>query len=138
MVRVLALVPKPTGVSPGQRFRLEQWGSLLLQHGITVDFAPFESPRLTKILYEPGMRIRKAAYLIADAFRRRTTLRQVQNYDAVVVYREASLIGPAIYERQLARSGKPFIFDFDDAIWAPGSESVNGAFARLRFPGKTA
>jgi len=134
----LALVPKPTVVSPGQRFRLEQWSPLLLEHGISVAFAPFESPRLTKILYEPGMRIKKAAYVIADAIHRRAALRQAKNYDVVVVYREASLIGPAIFERQLASSGKPLIFDFDDAIWAPGSGSVNGAFARLRFPGKTA
>jgi glycosyltransferase involved in cell wall biosynthesis len=43
-----------------------------------------------------------------------------------------------VYERLLARSGKPIVFDFDDAIWIPDSRSVNGWFTRFRFPGKTA
>src|SRR5690349_15852660 len=55
MIRLLALVPKPVGISPGQRYRLEQWAPWLRQaHGIDLDFAPFESPRLTEILYQPG------------------------------------------------------------------------------------
>jgi glycosyltransferase involved in cell wall biosynthesis len=138
MVRVLALVPKPLGISPGQRFRLEQWAPLLIAHGISVDFSVFESENLTRVLYEPGKRATKAVYVVQDAIRRRAVLDQAKDYDLVVIYREASLLGPAFYERQLAHSGKPIIFDFDDAIWVPGAGSVNGWFARLRFPGKAA
>jgi len=138
MTRVLALVPKPIGVSPGQRFRLEQWAPLLAADGISVDFSVFESPSLTRVLYEPGNRATKAVYVVRDAIRRRAVLAQVKDYDLIVIYREASLLGPAIYERWLAHSGKPIVFDFDDAIWVPDAGSVNGWFARLRFPGKAA
>lgn len=138
MVRVLALVSKPLGVAPGQRFRLEQWAPLLIDHGISVDFSVFESASLTRVLYEPGRRAIKAAYVVRDAVRRRSVLDQAKSYDLIVIHRQASLLGPAIYERLLARSGKPIVFDFDDAIWVPNAGSVNGWFARLRFPGKVA
>jgi len=138
MVRVLALVSKPPGIAPGQRFRLEQWAPLLKAHGISVDFSVFESLRLTRVLYEPGRHAAKAAYLVEAAIRRRAVLDQAKDYDLLVIYREASLLGPAIYERRLTRSGKPIIFDFDDAIWLQDAGSVNGWFARFRFPGKTA
>jgi len=138
MVRVLAVVPKPLGISPGQRFRLEQWAPLLVTRGISIDFSVFESQGLTRIPYEPGRQASKAAHVLQDAIRRRAVLHQAKDYDVVVIYREASLVGPAIYERLLAHSGKPIIFDFDDAIWVPAAGSVNGWFARLRFPGKAA
>jgi glycosyltransferase involved in cell wall biosynthesis len=140
MVRLLALVSKPLGLAPGQRFRLEQWAPLLSStHGVSVDFSVFESPRLTRILYQPGRRAAKAAFVVLDAIRRRAVLSQASEYDVVVIFREASLLGPAVYERLLAHSGKPIIFDFDDAIWVRGHRgSANGWFARLRFPGKTA
>jgi glycosyltransferase involved in cell wall biosynthesis len=139
MRRILALVHKPLGLAPGQRFRIEQWAPLLAsEHGISVDFSVFESPQLTQVLYEPGKRATKAAFVIRDSIRRRSVLPLAREYDAVVIYREASLFGPALYERLLARSGKPIIFDFDDAIWLHNTGSINGWFTRLRFPGKTA
>ena len=139
MIRILSLMSKPRGISPGQRFRLEQWEPLLLSHhGIAMDFAVFESPDLTALLYKPGHRFVKAALLLRDTVRRNKVLALARQYDAVVIYREAALLGPAIYERMLARTGIPIIVDFDDAIWLPAVGSVNGAFARLRFPGKTA
>jgi glycosyltransferase involved in cell wall biosynthesis len=47
------------------------------------------------------------------------------------------MLGPALYESLLARRGVPIVYDFDDAIWLRQPGSVNGAFAALRFPGKT-
>jgi glycosyltransferase involved in cell wall biosynthesis len=139
MTRVLALVSKRPGLSPGQRFRLEQWSPLLRErHDIAMDFIAFESDALTAVLDKPGHHLAKASLLVRDLIRREAVLRSAADYDAVVIYREASLLGPAIYERLLARSGRPIIFDFDDAIWLPGLGSVNGSFARLRCPGKTA
>ena len=53
--RLLVLASKPRGLSPSQRFRLEQWApGLASDHGITLDFAPFESKRLADILYQQG------------------------------------------------------------------------------------
>jgi len=137
--RLLVLVSKPKGISPGQRFRLEQWAPHAeARHGIAMDFVPFESPRLTEILYQPGRKPEKAAWVLRDFLRRAADVVRAQKYDGVVVYREAALLGPAIYERLLAWTKKPLFFDFDDAIWLNSQVSAaNGVFAKLHFFGKT-
>lgn len=139
MLNLLALVQKPVGLAPGQRYRLEQWAPhLAARHGIRLHFVPFESPPLTAVLYEKGRYRDKALGMLRDTWRRRLVLSQARSYDGVVIYREAASLGPAIYERLLAALRVPVIFDFDDAIWIPVVGSSNGAFSRLRFQGKTA
>lgn len=136
--RVLVLANKPKGLAPGQRFRFEQWAPRLKRdHGIELDLMPFESPRLTEILYKPRHYLAKAGLVSRDFLRRSRAVAAAKNYDAVLVFREAALIGPAIYERLIARSGKPIIFDFDDSIWSPAQQKNNGWFSRLHFFGKT-
>lgn len=141
MRRVLAFVHKPKGISPGQRFRLEQWEPHLRgRHGIELDFEPFESAELTELLYQPGRVREKASLMVADFWRRRLAVLRAERYDAAVLYREVASLGPAIYERVLAHRRVPVVLDFDDAIWLPtpsGPRSVNGRFSRLRFAGKT-
>lgn len=142
--RLLVLTPKPKGLSPGQRFRLEQWAPRVeANHGIAMDFRPFESSRLTEVLYQNGHVPEKAFWVLFDFARRAAELARARRYDGVVVYREAALAGPAIYERLFAWTGAfthtKLFFDFDDAIWQPGQIShVNGVFSRLHFWGKTA
>ena len=138
-LRILALTLKPEGVSPGQRFRLEQWAPhLSADHGIDLHFLPFESPQLSALLYQRGKTALKAFWVLRDFLRRAKAVLSARHYDAVIVYREAALIGPALYERLLARSGVPLFFDFDDAIWEDQLSPVNGLFSRLHFWGKTA
>lgn len=136
--RILVLASKPAGQSPSQRYRFEQWAPYLARdHGIALDFAPFESEPLARLLYEPGHVAAKALLTVGDFLRRSAVLPRVRRYDAVVVHREAALIGPALYEHLLAWSGTPVIYDFDDAIWSPGQAWKNGLFSRLHFTGKT-
>jgi len=138
-LRLLALVQKRLDLAPGQRYRLEQWAPRLERlHDIRLDFAVFESNELSETLYKPGHRARKAQLIVSDFWRRREILSRARDYDAVVVYREAALLGPAIYERLLAAMRIPIVVDFDDAIWLAQPSGPNGVFARLRFPGKTA
>jgi len=125
-------------MAPSQRFRLEQWAPhLSAKHGIRLEFAPFESPALARLLYERGHVPAKAFWSIYDFVRRAAVLAQARRYDAIVVHREAALIGPAIYERLLGWMGKPIIFDFDDAIWSAAQAHTNGPFGHLHFYGKT-
>jgi len=136
--RLLVLLPKPMGLSPSQRFRLEQWAPhLAAEHGIRLDFAPFESRALTDLLPKPGKVAAKAIFTLRDFVRRSAAIARARDYDAVVVHREAALLGPAIYETMLAALRIPIIFDFDDAIWAPGQVLSQGVFSKLRFPSKT-
>jgi hypothetical protein len=134
----LVLASKAWGVAPNQRFRIEQWAPRLERdHGISVTLLPFESPELSDLLYRPGHKLAKAALVTKDFVRRAAALKAMREFDAVVVCREAALIGPAIYERLIGWLGKPMIFDFDDSIWMGQQFRNNGIFSRLHFYGKT-
>jgi glycosyltransferase involved in cell wall biosynthesis len=69
--------------------------------------------------------------------RRRAELADVSEYDLVYLFREAALIGPAWFERKIARSGVPMVFDFDDAVFVAYRSPSNGYLSYLKFPGKT-
>lgn len=126
------------GMSPSQRYRFEQWAPHLKRtHGIALEFAPFESQALADLLYEPGHVAAKALWTLRDFARRSAVLARAREFDAIVIHREAALIGPAFYERLLAWTDKPIIYDFDDAIWSHAQERVNGPFSRLHFFSKT-
>lgn len=136
--RILVLASKPRGMSPSQRYRFEQWAPHLQRdHGIRLDLAPFESAPLARLLYEPGHFARKGLWTLRDFVRRAAVLSRARHYDAIAIHREAALIGPAFYERLLAWSRKPIIYDFDDAIWSVGQAWKNGIFSRLHFTSKT-
>jgi len=137
-LKILVLASKPEGLSPSQRFRFEQWAPLLERdHRISLEFAPFESPALAKIVSKPG-KVAQKAFLVAQDFARRAAiLGRLKSYDAIVIHREAALIGPAIYERLVAWTGKPIIFDFDDSIWMQQPDQRNSFFSLLHFHRKT-
>lgn len=136
-IRLLALVPYPLGRAPGQRYRLEQWAPHLKTRGIDVTFAPFLDAAAHDALYRSGKSAQKVAGVLRGLLRsvRRTV--QVLDADAVFVFREASLVGPALIEWAAARS-RPLVFDFDDAIWLPQEGSTNPRWAWLRSPKKAA
>jgi glycosyltransferase involved in cell wall biosynthesis len=142
MLRALVVANKAPGVAPGQRFRIEQWEPHLRdEHGIALEYDAFESPALTRILYEKGKAAEKALLLLRDTLRRRSVVGSARKHDVVILYREAALIGPPLYEWLIARTRVPIVFDFDDAIWTAPRRTVvstNDAFRPLKFSGKTA
>ena len=137
-MNVLTLVPALVGTSPGQRFRIERWAPYIERAGITLDMVPFEDDALHDVLYRRGHLLTKSTRML-EAFSRRVvrTLR-IKGYDAVWLYREAALAGPALIERFLASRGMPLVYDFDDPIWLPYTSPTNGILSRLKMPGKTA
>ena len=137
MLTVLALVPYPPGRAPGQRYRLEQWAPLLLSEGIRVVFSPFLPAWAMRVLYRNGHLTQKAAATLAGFGRRLVQVPRLSSYDACLVYREATLLGPPWLERWAA-SRRPLMFDFDDAIFLRDPTAANPWAARLRPADKTA
>jgi glycosyltransferase involved in cell wall biosynthesis len=136
-MRLLAIVPSLYDTSPGQRYRIEQWEPLLRERGVTIDYHSFEDEELHAVIYKAG-NMRRKLQLVGRAFQRRAALmRRLRQYDAVYVFREAALLGPPVFERLIARSGVPLIFDFDDAIFVPYRSPSNGYLSYLKFPAKT-
>jgi glycosyltransferase involved in cell wall biosynthesis len=69
--------------------------------------------------------------------RRLSLVRKVKEYDLVYILREAALLGPPVFERLIAQSGVPIIFDFDDAIFVSYRSPSNGYLSYLKFASKT-
>ena len=60
------------------------------------------------------------------------------NADYIFIHREASMIGPPVFEWFIAKIlRKKYIFDFDDAIWLPNYSATNAKFHRLKAYWKT-
>lgn len=136
-MRVLALVPYPVGEAPGQRYRIEQWAPYLGELGIDIVFAPFADAVLFKILYAPGGFHAKAWRMIRAWVRRLECIWRDKTFDAIYLYREAALIGPAVLERVAALRNPRLLYDFDDAIWVPYVSPRNRYLSYLKAAGKT-
>ena len=136
-LKVLALVPYPLGIAPGQRYRIEQWAPYLREEGIDIHFAPFAGPELASNLYRRGRHATKAWHMTRGWLRRIRSAWRGSDFDVVYLYREASLIGPAWLERLAHWRNPHFVYDFDDAIWLPYVSPRNRYLSHLKMPGKT-
>lgn len=137
-MRVLAIVPSLYDTSPGQRFRIEQWEPILREGGVKITYAPFETDELRSVLHSGGNVAAKVGGIVKSMKRRRDELDSLQEYDLIYLFREAALLGPPWFERKLARSGVPVVFDFDDAIFFSYKSPSNGYLSYLKFPAKAA
>ncbi len=136
-MRVLAVVPSVYDTSPGQRFRIEQWEPILAEGGIQITYAPFENDELRAILYQGGKVLQKIGVVTRNLRRRSRELSDAGEFDLVYVFREAALLGPPWFERKIAKTGVPMVFDFDDAVFVSYKSPSNGYLSYLKFPSKT-
>ncbi|MBW7995582.1 MAG: glycosyltransferase family 4 protein [Candidatus Glassbacteria bacterium] len=137
MKNILFIVPyPPQGAS--NRFRVLQFLPGLEKEGIGARVRPFYSQALWRILYREGKVFRKLLLGLGCAVNRLLDLWRALAYDMVFIHRESFPVGPAWFERCLRLLGKPYIYDFDDAVFLPNAARSNRLFARLKCPGKTA
>jgi glycosyltransferase involved in cell wall biosynthesis len=137
-MRVLAVVPSLYDTSPGQRFRIEQWEPILRRLGVEITYAPFETEELKAVLHQGGNVTSKIKAVSRNMRRRSRELDSVGDFDLVYLFREAAILGPPWFERKIARSGVPIVFDFDDAIFFSYRSPSNGYLSYLKFPAKAA
>lgn len=132
-MKILFVVPYPTGKAPSQRFRFEQYYTLLESHGIRFHIKPFLSDAVWEILYKPGRFHLKAWGIFSGLINRFALLFNLKSYDYIFIHREATPIGPAFFEYIAARIlRKKIIYDFDDAIWIPNYSEANSFFSFLK------
>lgn len=133
-MRILFIIPYPHGKAPSQRFRFEQYLDLLTQAGHTWKLAPFISSATWAILYKPGHTVAKAAGITGGFLRRFLLLFTVSKYDFIFIHREASPIGPPIFEWLIGKVlRKKIIYDFDDAIWMANTSDANRLVAGIKW-----
>lgn len=131
------VVPYPTGIAPGQRFRFEHYLPHLRERGFSITVYPFLSTSTHSILYKPGHAIHKLIGVAAGFVRRLLQLPILLRMDWIFIYREATPLGPPVMEWLLGRLfRKKIIYDFDDAIWLPAVSTENRWVAWLKYPAK--
>jgi len=133
----LFLVPYPIeGAS--NRYRVEQYLPYLEKAGIEYRLKPFWSNSGFRLLYKPGQRLAKFYFFLLGSISRLFDLFTLFRYDTVFIHREAYPIGGAFFERILRILKKPFIFDFDDAIYLATSSHSNYFVEKYKRPDRVA
>lgn len=131
--KILFIAPYPFNEAPSQRFRFEQYFPFLKENDIEIHFAPFLNHKTWKTLYSEGKVLRKMVGIYSSFFKRFLLLFTLFKYDFVFIHREASHIGPPIFEFLIAKIfRKKYNYDFDDAIWLPNYSETNARFHRLK------
>ena len=137
MKRILYIVPHRPDRSPGQRFRCEHFIPILQQNGYEITYSNLLTAWDDKYFYQPKCYAIKA-FIFCKAFLRRCfDVLRARKYDCIFIYREAFMIGTTLFERGLAKSGKPIIFDFDDSIWISDISEGNKNLSWMKRSSKT-
>lgn len=135
--KVLLLCPCPLGISPGQRFRFEQYLDILRDHGLQIDVKSFLDVNTMSILYKQGHIAQKVSGVLLGYIRRLLILPNIFKYHYVFIYREATPLGPPFMEAILFLFRRQVIFDFDDAIFISKTSRVNRFASFLKWSSKT-
>lgn len=136
-MKVLFWVPYPSeGAS--NRYRVEQYLPYLKNRNISYVLHPFWSACAFKVLFNNGYFMKKIYYFILGTMNRIIDIFLINRYDAVFIHREAYPVGDAFFETVLSNLKKPFIFDFDDAIFLFASSPQNNFAINYKNPLKTA
>ena len=101
--KIYILAPYPKGEAPSQRFRFEQYLAHFEQEGYTIEYCPFLSENTWKILYQKGGTLRKVSGILGGFWRRFMLMFRLVNADKIFIHREASMIGPPVYEWFIAK-----------------------------------
>lgn len=136
-MQILFITPYPYDEAPSQRFRFEQYLSILEKNGIHYRVLSFLTLRAWHILYRPGRHLQKSFSILWGFLRRIVHLFIAISADYIFIHREASPIGPPVFEwilRFILR--KKLIYDFDDAIWLNDPEEKGSLLAKMKWKQK--
>ena len=131
---VAFILPYPIGKAPSQRFRVEQLLPLLDDERIAYRLYPFMDMHTWDVLYKGGSMVQKVIGITKGFLRRwKFVLWCAAKHDIIFIHREASPIGPPVFEWFLTRLWKKkVIYDFDDAIWIPNTSQENKIAAYVK------
>lgn len=133
MIKILFLSPYPHDEVASQRFRFEQYFSVLKKHNFKIRQKSFYNTKTYKILYSQKRYIQKSLGIIWGFLKRIIHVFYTLEADYVFIHREITPIGPPVFEWIIAKIiGKKIIYDFDDAIWLQNTSKENIFVSRLK------
>ncbi|MCO5260938.1 MAG: glycosyltransferase family 4 protein [Crocinitomicaceae bacterium] len=138
MKKILFLTLHRPDRSPSQRFRFEQYLSILKENGYDYHFSYLLNAKDDKLFYSKGKIIQKSLIVLKSFLKRFFELKTIKHYDVVYIQRECFMLGTSFFERKIAKSGVKLIFDFDDSIWLQNVSDANRKFVWLKDANKTA
>ncbi len=134
---ILIVVQYPEKVSPGQRFRFELYKDVLKKNGFSVTTKPFLDQKGYEVIHQYGFFFTKFLALLRGFLNRFLLLFSINQYDFIFLQREATPIGPPIFEWLCTKLfKKKMIYDFDDAIWIKSVSDQNSLAAIFKNTGK--
>jgi len=135
--KILFITPYPIGHAPSQRFRFEQYFEALQSNQIEFSTQSFLTISNWRIFYGKGKSFHKGAAVVRGFWRRVVGLFDAWNADFVFIHREASPIGPPVFEWIIARIlRRSIIYDFDDAIWLTDNQEESALIRTIKWRGK--
>ena len=135
--KILLIVQYPENESPGQRFRFELYKDLLLENAFNVTTKSFFDQKGYQIIYNYGFVVTKFLAIIKGFFKRFLLIFSIHKYDYIFLQREATPIGPPIFEWLFIKVfKKKVIYDFDDAIWIRMVSEQNSLATMVKNTGK--
>lgn len=118
-MKILFVVPYPLRRSPSQRFRFEQYLDVLTAAGYQYKIRSFFDDNGWNLLYSKGNTFKKFLTVVKGFGKLLALMFRLKKYDCVFIHREATPIGPPVFEWFIGKVwGKKIIYDFDDAIWS--------------------
>jgi len=136
-MKILFLIPYPLHQAPSQRFRFEQYTTILKDKGHKLSFQSFLQSHNWQLFFKRGKNAAKIIALTAGLIRRFGILFRVPVFDFVFIHREATPLGPPVIEwiiRTILR--KKIIYDFDDAIWTTDRSTESTIVAWIKWRSK--
>ncbi len=124
-IYIPCLLPYPNNTVPGQRFRWEQWESLLKKKNIFLKKIFFSDNLFINLKNKRNIFIIIYYFYLYIKFLTLVFLNCKNS--TFIIFRNCTIGGPPIIEIFLKIIGKKIIFDFDDAIQY-GSENTNSWF----------
>jgi glycosyltransferase involved in cell wall biosynthesis len=133
-MKVFFLTPYPIGESPSQRFRFEQYFSILESRGYSYNIQTFHDSNTWRLFFERGHFFSKLSALFKGTCRRLWVVTKLKTTDFVFIHRELLPFGPPLLEWVIAKVlRKKIIYDFDDAIWLTDRPDETWWFRQLKW-----
>lgn len=103
------------------RLRTLQYIPALEAHGFVVTHLPLFGSEYLETIYRSNSwlqgRTRNSGRILAATMRRLSALLSIRNYDVIWLEKEPFPYLPGAFEALLAKSGVPYVVDYDDAIF---------------------
>jgi glycosyltransferase involved in cell wall biosynthesis len=136
MKRVLFIASHRPGRAPGQRFRFEMFFDELEKAGMQCELSYLLDANDDAVFYQKGHYLKKIGIALKSYRKRIADVKRIQEFDLVVLFREALMTRSTFFEKAVSKAGIPMIFDFDDAIWIRDVSQANRAIAWMKNPDK--